>query len=117
MEINLISKDVLVDKKVKVGSKRIKAGELEVTGLVTRDSITVYFEKPENLQITGKCLDHDNKYYEVDCMELIGFDEPGHELKNILLKDIVLGCAEEPRRHTLAFCACAGITICNLKCW
>lgn len=71
----------------------------------------------ENLKITGKCLDHDNKYYEVDCMELIGFDEPGHELKNILLKDIVLGCAEEPRRHTLAFCACEGITICNLKCW
>jgi len=70
----------------------------------------------DNVWITGKCLNHDGEYYETDCMELVGFDEPGHELKNILLKDIVLGVVDEARQQTLVLSACEGITISNLKC-
>lgn len=70
----------------------------------------------ENIQITGKCLDHDKAYHEMDCMELVGFDEPGHELKNILLKNITLGIAGETRKQTFSLCACEGITISNLRC-
>lgn len=70
----------------------------------------------DNVWITGKCLNHDGEYYETDCMELVGFDEPGHELKNILLKDIVLGIVDEARQQTLVLSACEGITISNLKC-
>jgi len=70
----------------------------------------------ENVRITGKCLDHDGKYYETDCMELIGFDEPGHALKNILFKNITLGVAGETRWQTFVFSTCEGITISNLKC-
>jgi len=70
----------------------------------------------ENVWITGKCLNHDHKYYEMNCMELVGFDEPGHALRNILLKDITLGAVGEARQQTLVLSACEGITICNLKC-
>lgn len=70
----------------------------------------------ENVWITGKCLDHDGEYYEIECLELVGFDEPGHALKNILLKDITLGVAGEARQQTLVFSKCEGITISNLKC-
>ena len=44
-----------------------------------------------NVWITGKCLDHDGEYHEADCMELAGFDEPGHALKNITLENVTLG--------------------------
>ena len=70
----------------------------------------------ENVRITGKCLDHDSEYYEVDCIELVGFDEPGHSLKNIMLKDVTLGIEGEARQQTLVLSACEGITISNLKC-
>ena len=70
----------------------------------------------ENVWITGKCLDHDGEYHEVDCMELMGFDEPGHALKNIMLKDVTLGNTGETRRQTFVLSACEGITISNLKC-
>ncbi|MCM1184276.1 MAG: glycoside hydrolase family 28 protein [Roseburia sp.] len=71
----------------------------------------------ENVRITGRCLDHDGKYYETDCMELIGFDEPEHALRNILLKNITLGAAGEARPQRLVLSACEGITISNLKCF
>jgi len=69
----------------------------------------------ENVWITGKCLNHDGKYYEADCMELIGFDDLGHGLKNIMLKDITLGIAGEKRQQTLVLKACEEITIHHLK--
>ena len=69
-----------------------------------------------NVWITGKCLDHDGEYHEADCMELAGFDEPGHALKNITLENVTLGIMDEPRRQTLVMQACEGISICNLKC-
>ncbi len=70
----------------------------------------------ENVWITGRCLDHDGAFYDMDCMELIGFDEPGHALKNILLKDITLGIEGETRRQTIILNACEGITIQNVRC-
>lgn len=70
----------------------------------------------ENVWITGRCLDHDGAFYDTDCMELIGFDEPGHALKNILLKDITLGVRGENKKQTIVLSACEGITIQNVKC-
>lgn len=70
----------------------------------------------ERMEITGKCLDHDGEYHEADCIELVGFEQPGHALKNILLKDITLGIQGETRMQTLVLNACEGITIENLKC-
>ena len=70
----------------------------------------------ENVWITGRCLDHDGEYHGVDCMELVGFDEPGHALRNIMLKDVTLGVEGEARQQTLVLSACEGITVSNLKC-
>lgn len=70
----------------------------------------------ENVWITGRCLDHDGAFYDTDCMELIGFDEPGHALKNILLKDITLGVMGENKKQTIVLKACEGITIQNVRC-
>ncbi len=70
----------------------------------------------ENVWITGRCLDHDGAYYDMDCMELIGFDEPGHALRNIVLKDIMLGIAGETKKQTVVLKACEGITIQNMSC-
>lgn len=49
-------------------------------------------------------------------MELIGFDEPGYALKNILLKNITLGVAGEMQKQTIVLKACEGITIQNMRC-
>lgn len=70
----------------------------------------------ENVWITGKCLDHDGAHYNRDCVELIGFDEPGYALKNILLKNITLGVAGEMQKQTIVLKACEGITIQNMRC-
>ena len=70
----------------------------------------------ERMQITGKCFDHDGAYHEANCIELVGFEQPGHALRNILLKDITLGVEGETRPQTLVLNACEGIAIQNLKC-
>lgn len=70
----------------------------------------------ENLHITGKCLDHDGQYKYLDCIELIGFDELGHELKDILLKNVTIGLEEESRKQTMVLQLCQNITIENLRC-
>lgn len=70
----------------------------------------------ENLQITGKCLDHDGEYKYLDCIEMIGFDQPGHELKDVLIKNVTIGVEGESRPQNISVQLCQNITIENLKC-
>lgn len=60
--------------------------------------IQPYFEDCsfENLSISGKYYDHykEERGY-CDAIELIGFDEPGHELKNIVFRNITIGIPGE----------------------
>ena len=70
----------------------------------------------ENVHITGKCYDHDGKYQYMNSIEMVGFEEAGYELKNILLKDITVGIEGEERQQTFVLKACENITISNLRC-
>ncbi len=71
----------------------------------------------ERLHITGKCLDHDRQYHDVDCMELVGFDAPGHKLRDILFKDVTLGVAGESRTQKIGLQLCEGITLQQIRCY
>lgn len=70
----------------------------------------------ENLHITGKCLDHDGEYQYLNSIEMIGFDEPGYELKDILLRNVTLGVEGESREQAVVLRLCRNITIENLQC-
>lgn len=51
-----------------------------------------------------------------DAIELCGFDEPGHELKNIEFSDITLGDKDNPTKQTLSLRLCENISFKNIKC-
>lgn len=70
----------------------------------------------ERIQILGKCLDHDRNWKECEAIEFIGFDRPGHELCNILLRDITIGREGESRTQRIALQYCENITIERLRC-
>lgn len=70
----------------------------------------------ENIHVTGKCLDHDGEYKYLPGIEMVGFDEAGHELKDILLKNVTVGIEGESRQQTFVFQLCENISIENLKC-
>ena len=55
----------------------------------------------EQVEISGHYYDkHSDKDDDCDVIELCGFDEPGHELKNIVFRDIVLGAERNDRDRT-----------------
>ena len=67
----------------------------------------------EGLQIFARtCETKTKKWSECDAVELLGFDEPGHELKNILFKDIVLGGEGQSnsRKYNISLGLCENIT-------
>ena len=71
----------------------------------------------ENMSITGEYFDkHTDTRAECDAIELVGFDEPGYELKNILFRDIVIGKAGRSRKQTIALQLCQNITFERIGC-
>ena len=78
-----------------------------------------YFEDCsfENLSISGKYYDHykEERGY-CDAIELIGFDEPGHELKNIVFRNITIGIPGESRRQNISLQLCENITLDKITC-
>ena len=69
----------------------------------------------ENVHITGSYLDHEHTWHDCDALELIGFDEPGHALSDVRIKNVMLGKKDVPRRQTISLQACEGINIENLR--
>ena len=67
------------------------------------------------MHITGSYLDHEHLWHDCDAIELIGFDEPGHELSDVRIKNVTLGKKDAPRRQTISLQACEGIYIENLR--
>jgi polygalacturonase len=80
--------------------------------------IAPYFENCSFNGVTIKGVYQDMKKNVVRCdaIELCGFDEDGHELKNIEFCDLTLGDAEHPTTQTLSLRLCQGITFKNIKC-
>lgn len=70
----------------------------------------------KNMRIYGELYDADHTYKECDAVELIGFDEPGYEVKNVEFEDIVLGKpGKEGKKQNLSLALCKGISFKNIE--
>ncbi len=71
----------------------------------------------EGVSITGEYFDrHTDTRAECEAIELVGFDAPGHELRRILFRDIVIGKEGSSRRQTIALQLCRDITFERVSC-
>ena len=70
----------------------------------------------DGVTLKGIYQEMDKTYTPCDAILLCGFDEPGHELKNITFSDVTLGDAEHPTTQMLSLRLCENITFKNIKC-
>ncbi|MGN0169071.1 MAG: glycosyl hydrolase family 28 protein [Acetatifactor sp.] len=70
----------------------------------------------ERVRILGEYFGHESEWVECEALELIGFDEPGYELKNIMLRDVTIGSIRKSRRQTISLHYCENITLERIKC-
>ena len=69
----------------------------------------------DRVKITGECLNHDREWLPCEVLELCGFDEPGHELKDITFSNLSLGIPGQNRKQTLSLQLCENITFCHIS--
>lgn len=68
-----------------------------------------------NLHLYGEA--HMNgKTEDCDVIELVGFDEPGHCIKNIKFKKIILESNDKKRKQNISLACCEGISIEDIYC-
>ncbi len=70
----------------------------------------------ERMHILGEYFGHEAEWMECEALELVGFDQPGHELKNITFRDITLGSERASRRQTISVQYCENITFERIRC-
>ena len=70
----------------------------------------------ERVTLKGIYQEMNKTYTPCDAILLCGFDEPGHELRNITFSDVTLGDPEHPTTQTLSLRLCEHITFKNIKC-
>ena len=70
----------------------------------------------ERLRILGEYYGDGREWIPCEAIELCGFDVPGHELKNIVFRDIRIGSERESRKQTLSLQCCENITFERLQC-
>lgn len=64
----------------------------------------------DHIDILGEYLDDERKWRLCEALELCGFDEPGHELKNIEFSNLRLGRPGQKRKHTISLEMCENVT-------
>ncbi len=69
----------------------------------------------DHVEITGEYLSHDREWMPCEALELCGFDEPGHELKNIMFSNLTLGRPGQNRKQTCSLQMCENITFYNVS--
>ncbi len=69
----------------------------------------------EDLTITARLQGMDNENRECQAIELSGFDIPGHYIKNIRFKNILIDSGES-KRQTIYLQCCEGISFENVNC-
>lgn len=67
----------------------------------------------QNLELTCFSLDHDGNWISVIPMELAGFDVPGHELKNIVFRDIHIASGDA---RTISLQYCENVSFEHISC-
>ncbi|MBO5280242.1 MAG: glycoside hydrolase family 28 protein [Clostridia bacterium] len=70
----------------------------------------------EGVKLRGVFQDMKKVFTPCEAILLSGFDEPGHELRNIEFSDVTLGDPEHPTTQTLSLRLCEGISFKNVKC-
>ncbi len=77
-----------------------------------------YFEDCtfENLEITAITYGKDEKRTACAAIELSGFDEPGHEIKNIRFKDITINRTPDGESQNISLALCKGLSFENINC-
>lgn len=66
------------------------------------------------LHILGEYYSRQGKWEACDAIELKGFDQPGHEISDIRMKDVTIGRVEGNGKSSLTFSKCRGISFENL---
>ena len=71
----------------------------------------------ENVTISGRYYDrHKEEKAYCDAIELVGFDELGHEIKNITFRKVTIGIPKESRRQNISLQLCENITFEDIRC-
>ena len=70
----------------------------------------------DRIYITGRCSDEKDGWYESNAIDLCGFDEPGHELKDISFHNITIGTKEQKSVPGISLHKCKLITMENVIC-
>ena len=68
----------------------------------------------ENIKLSG--IKYNKKKERIDCdaIELAGFDVPGHFIKNVKFKNILIDCGES-RKQTISLQCCDGVSFENIS--
>ncbi|MBR3762587.1 MAG: glycoside hydrolase family 28 protein [Lachnospiraceae bacterium] len=70
----------------------------------------------ERLSLSGAYFSKQREWCECSAIELCGFDEPGHEIKDITFRDIKIGSDKLPKEQTLSLRLCENITFERISC-
>lgn len=68
----------------------------------------------DHVLVLGEYFGDEKTWQPCEALELCGFDEPGHELKNIVFSDLRLGRSGQRRRQTISLELCENITFYHL---
>lgn len=69
----------------------------------------------ENMQIYGEYT-FKGERHTCEAIELAGFDVPGHQIRDIFFKNILISCKEEDAGKIVVLKNCENITLENVKC-
>lgn len=70
----------------------------------------------ENIEITACMHDREDNDIYCEAIEIAGFDVPGHFVKNVKLKNIVIDNGVDSRRQSIYLQCCEGVSIENISC-
>lgn len=70
----------------------------------------------EGLYILGEYFGHESEWVPCEAIELAGFDEPGHELRNIVFRDITIGSSRTSRKQNISLQYCENISLERIRC-
>lgn len=64
----------------------------------------------EDIEVKGRYRDREGRWSSCQAIELCGFDEPGHELRDISFRRARLGSGEAGEKQTISLALCSHIT-------
>ncbi len=71
----------------------------------------------EDVSILGEYYDnHKKERAHCDAIELVGFDKPGHEIRDILFRNVMLGKEGDGRKQSVSLQLCENVTLEKVRC-